>query len=256
MNLTDITPVILTYNEAPNIGRTLNQLGWASRVVVVDSYSTDNTLEILAAYPQVEVFQRRFDTHAQQWNFGLEQTCTDWILSLDADYRLSQDLIVELTSLQPKPAVNGYAIPFKYCVNGRPLSGTILPPRVALFRRTRASYIDDGHTQLLSVSGSTQSLQHPIYHDDRKSLGRWLWAQDRYATLEAQKLLTQPSGQLSLADRIRHHKIVAPFAVLVYCLLLRGGLFDGPAGWYYAWQRMLAEILLSIRLLEMELGMT
>ena len=76
MDLSTITPLILTYNEAPNIDRTLASLTWASRIVVIDSQSTDATLAILSRYPQVEVFQRPFDTHAQQWNYGLEQVTT------------------------------------------------------------------------------------------------------------------------------------------------------------------------------------
>jgi len=85
-----ITPLILTYNEAPNIDRALERLTWANRIVVIDSFSDDETLDILANYPQVEVYQRRFDTHALQWNYGLEKINTKWILSLDADYILSE----------------------------------------------------------------------------------------------------------------------------------------------------------------------
>lgn len=250
--LNQITPVILTYNEAPNIRRTLAQLNWAQRIIVVDSYSQDETLTILADFPQVEVFKRTFDTHAQQWNFGLQQVKTDWALSLDADYCLSDELIAEIKTLQPEASIDGYAISFKYCVNGQALRGTILPPRVALFRPNKAHYINDGHTQLLSVRGVTGQLKAAIYHDDRKSLNRWLWAQDRYAILEAQKLLIGSPKNMGLADRIRQYKVIAPFATLFYCLILKGGLWDGPAGWYYAWQRMLAEILLSIRLTELE----
>ena len=72
--LEQITPVLLTYNEEENIGRTLGQLGWASDVVVVDSYSTDNTVEIARSRIQVRLFQRTFDTHAQQWNFAVQNS--------------------------------------------------------------------------------------------------------------------------------------------------------------------------------------
>lgn len=246
--LNQITPVILTYNEEANIERTLHQLSWAKRIVVIDSFSTDATLEILSHYPQVDVFKRVFDTHASQWNYGLQQVTTDWILSLDADYCLSEALINEIREL--KPSAEAYSIRFKYCVNGKPLRGAILPPRIALFHRHYSSYIDDGHTQLLKVRGKIESLSNYIFHDDRKSLKRWLWAQDRYAVLEVEKLIRSNPQTLGLADRIRSHKIVAPFLVLLYCLFVRGVIFDGPAGWYYAWERMLAEILLSLHLIE------
>lgn len=250
--LDGITPVLLTLNEAPNIERALQQLSWANRIVVIDSFSTDETLEILKAYPQVEVFQRSFDTHAMQWNYGLAQVNTEWVLSLDADYELTDELITEMANLFPETTVNGYEIGFQYCVFGKPLKKTILPPRITLFRHCSAVYIDDGHTQLLQVQGEVKPLTGTIRHDDRKSLNRWLWAQDRYAVLEAKKLQATPFPKLGWSDRIRSYKVIAPFVVFFYCLFVRGNVLEGKAGWYYAFQRLLAEIILSIRLLEPE----
>jgi len=249
-----ITPVILTFNEAVNIERTLSHLSWAKQIVVVDSHSTDETLDILRSYPQVQVFQRQFDTHAHQWNYGLQQVRTEWILSLDADYELTDALVQELSTLSPHTSIHGYSAHFQYCVFGQPLRGAILPPRIVLFRKDKAMYIDDGHTQLLQVQGNTDMLSGSICHDDRKPLGRWLWAQDRYAILEAQKLRTTPLEQLGWNDRIRRYQIIAPLLVLFYCLILRRGILDGRAGWYYAFQRMLAETLLSIHLLSYRQG--
>ncbi len=249
--LKEITPVILVYNEAANIQRTLQPLQWASRIIVVDSrYSTDGTLDILKQYPNVEVFQRSFDTHARQWNYGLEQVQTAWTLSLDADYVLSPKLIQELDAIPIDSPHNGYFAPFKYCVFGKALRGTILPPRQVLSRTGNAIYVDDGHTQRLQVEGSSGYLNSSIYHDDRKPLSRWLWAQDRYMVLEVKKLRETPNSEMSWGDRIRKTKILAPFIILLYCLILKGGILDGWHGWYYAFQRMLAEMLLSLRLLE------
>ena len=70
--LDNITPVLLTFNEEPNIARTLAHLAWAKDIVVVDSGSTDGTLPTLANFPNVRVFDRRFDSHANQWRFATE----------------------------------------------------------------------------------------------------------------------------------------------------------------------------------------
>ena len=104
----NITPLIIAYNEEPNIARTLDRLVWASRIVVIDSGSTDKTVEIVRSYRQAEVFHRDFDDFASQWNFGNEQVNSDWVLSLDADYELSGDLIVELRGLNSNAAADGY----------------------------------------------------------------------------------------------------------------------------------------------------
>jgi glycosyltransferase involved in cell wall biosynthesis len=246
-----ITPLILTYNEAPNIDRTLQQLAWATEIVVIDSYSSDETLEILKVYPQIKLFQRKFDTHTNQWNYGLEQIKSQWVLSLDSDYVMTDRLIKTFRSLADSD-INGYFIPFKYCVFGKPLKGTILPPRLALFRTDSATYIDDGHTQLLELKGRSSQLDAYINHDDRKPLSRWLWAQDRYMVIEAKKLLETADRDLSWGDRIRKRKVLAPFIILIYCLIIKGGIFDGWQGWYYAFQRTLAELLLSIHIIEAE----
>ena len=87
--LSQITPVILTYNESANIGRTLACLSWATRVIVLDSGSSDDTETTARTFGNVEWQQRPFDTHAAQCNFVLEQSGLNsaWVLFLDADYQ-------------------------------------------------------------------------------------------------------------------------------------------------------------------------
>jgi glycosyltransferase involved in cell wall biosynthesis len=250
--LEEVTPLILTFNEAPNIDRTLQRLTWAKTIVVIDSYSTDETLKILQSHPQVQIFQRKFDTFAAQCNYGLEQIKSEWVLSLDADYILSNELIDEIKALREEAQVNSYFVRFKYCVFGKPLRGTLYPPRKVLYRKDQAVYKEDGHAHRVYVNGETGVLSSYIYHDDRKSLDTWLKAQSKYMIVESKKLLETPASELSFGDRIRRQKILAPFIVLLYCLVLKGGILDGWGGWYYAFQRMLAEILLSIRLIEIE----
>src|ERR1051325_5963665 len=128
--LDQITPLVLTYNEAANIGRTLEQLRWAKDIVVVDSFSNDQTLEIAANFPQVRVYQREFDTHEHQWNFGLSETgiSSEWVLALDADYVLTEEFSAALRTLHAQPDVNGYRARFIYCINGKRLKSGVYPP--------------------------------------------------------------------------------------------------------------------------------
>jgi glycosyltransferase involved in cell wall biosynthesis len=99
----EITPMIITYNEEANIARTLDRLIWAHRILVIDSGSTDGTLDIIRSYPQAEVIHRPFEDFASQCNFGITQVITTWVLSLDADYELSDELVAKLNSLRPDP---------------------------------------------------------------------------------------------------------------------------------------------------------
>ncbi len=253
--LQHITPLILTYNEAPNIGRTLEQLRWAHDIVVVDSFSSDDTLAIISSFPQARVYRREFDSHENQWNFGLKQTGIDseWVLGLDADYILTAEFVDELRALQPESKIQGYRVAFSYCINGRPLRSGIYPPVTALYRRKAADYTQDGHTHKLVLDGRVENFRSRILHDDRKPLSRWLEAQSRYTRLEALKLQNTSNAELGWTDRIRRWRIVAPPAMLFYCLVIRLGILDGWPGFYYAFQRALAELMLSLYLLENDL---
>src|SRR5262245_55287775 len=119
--LDQITPIILTYNEAPNIRRTLNALRWARDVIVLDSFSDDATIDLLAEFPQVRVYQRRFDNLANQCNYFLREIkiFSDWVLALDADYVLTHEIVEEMGRLNPANGVNGFRANFVYCVHGK-----------------------------------------------------------------------------------------------------------------------------------------
>ncbi|MBT5416121.1 MAG: glycosyltransferase family 2 protein, partial [Rhodospirillaceae bacterium] len=156
--LDQITPVVLTFNEAPNIGRVLERLAWAKDVVVVDSLSTDDTLDIVGRFPNVRVFERVFDSHSDQWRFAIQDTGieTDWVMRLDADYILPPETVDEIAALAPDEATAGYLSRFVYCVHGRRLRATLYPPRPRLFRRSRARIYQDGHTDEVALDGAVR----------------------------------------------------------------------------------------------------
>jgi glycosyltransferase involved in cell wall biosynthesis len=249
---TPITALILTYNEEANIARTLSRLDWVSDIVVLDSCSSDRTREIAASHPNVRVVQHPFVTLAEQWNYGLEQTDigTDWVLALDADYVLTDELVAELKQFSPDPGADGYRATFVYCVNGRPLRAGVYPPVVVLFKKSLTRVEQDGHCQRARVKGTVRELAGRMQHDDRKSLARWLTSQAGYMKLEADKLETIPPDALATIDRLRRMIVVAPPVVFLYCLIVRRGVLDGWAGWLYAFQRATAEMILSLTLIE------
>lgn len=239
--LDDITPVILTYNEAPNIGRTLQALTWAKHIIVVDSFSDDETKTICQQFDNVTFVQRKFDEHASQWNAAIEQPIySEWVLALDADYVVSQPLKQEIAALNPAPDTHGYWIDFVYKINGKALRGSLYPAHICLFRSQSGHYQQDGHTQRLSLNGKTEKLTNPIYHDDRKPDTRWHQSQRRYAKQEAIKLRNTPFKHLSITDKLRHLGL-GPIAVLPFTLFMKGLILDGRAGFQYAKQRLSAE---------------
>jgi len=250
--LDQITPVILTLDEGPNIGRCLERLSWARDIVVVDSGSTDETEALCKAHPQVRLFKRAFDRHANQWNYAIGETGigTPWILSLDADYMLTDAVVAELAALQPPPQIDGYWLSFRYAVMGRVLRSGIYPPVLALFRAGRGRYEQDGHTQRMAVDGSSGRIAARAVHDDQKSFARWLRSQANYARLEAEKLDAPSVGAKAW---LRTRTPLSPLVMALYCLVWRGGMLEGPAGWFYALQRTTAEAMITAALLDRRL---
>jgi glycosyltransferase involved in cell wall biosynthesis len=254
--LHQITPVVLTYNEAPNIGRNLERLAWARDVVVVDSGSDDDTAAIVARFANARMVRRPFDSHARQWTFAIQETgiATPWVLRLDADYIVSPATIDEISHLTPSDDIGGFRAAFDYCIDGRRLRGSLYPALPVLFRRDRVTFVQDGHTERAEISGAVGMLGGRIEHDDRKGLDRWLASQFRYQSREVDKLLTTPWAQLSWGDRIRRTRILAPPLVFLYCLFGKGLILDGRPGWFYAAQRATADMILSMLLLQRDLA--
>jgi glycosyltransferase involved in cell wall biosynthesis len=247
-----ITPVLLTYNEIENIARTLSHLAWARDVVIVDSGSTDGTLEILARTPRVRVFNRRFDSHANQWRFAMDNTeiTTEWVLRLDADYQLSDALITEIARLVPDPLVVAYNVDFTYAIFSERLNASLYPPKPILLRRGCFSIYDKGHTEAWEINGGVSRLEGRIIHDDWKSTKQWVEGQARYMQLEADSMLSWKTG---LIRWLRLHPPLMPIATFMYCLFGKGLLLNGRAGIFYTLQRTVAESVLSLLVLERKL---
>jgi glycosyltransferase involved in cell wall biosynthesis len=250
--LDQITPVLLTHNEEQNIGRTLSRLGWAEDIVLVDSGSTDGTLAIVAEFPNVRVFKRCFDTHAKQWRYAVEETqiATHWILRLDADYQVSDALVAELARLDPNAAVSAYRIGFDYAIFSHKLLSSLYPPNTILLRRDCFSVWDKWHTEAWEVKGPIATLSARVVHDDWKSTGQWLVSQARYMQCEFDWLRERRAG---LVRWLRVRPPLMPIAVFLYCLFGKGLIINGRAGLFYALQRMVAEAVLSLMVLEARL---
>jgi glycosyltransferase involved in cell wall biosynthesis len=250
--LDHITPVLLTHNEEQNIGRTLSELRWAKDIVVVDSGSTDGTLTILAGYPNVRVFHRPFDTHAKQWRYAVEETqiATDWILRLDADYQVSDALASEFAQLDPDAPVSAYRIRFDYAIFSEKLFSSLYPANTILLRKNKFRVWDKGHTEAWDVNGSIATLSGRVLHDDWKPTGQWVIGQTRYMQSELEWLRV---GRGGLVRWLRLRPPLMPIVAFIYCLFGKGLIVSGRAGIFYALQRMVAEAILSLMVLEAKL---
>jgi glycosyltransferase involved in cell wall biosynthesis len=246
-----LSALVITFNEEANIYRTLDSIRWIDDVLVLDSGSTDRTVDIVNKFPNTRIIYRKFDSFANQCNFGLSCLDSEWVLSLDSDYVLSPDLTEEIRYLIfrggfQKANHRAYSIRFQYWINGKPIRSGILPARTCLYLKEYAKYRDEGHGHKVSILGSSGQLKNKIFHDDRKPLSVWIMTQKKYQALEAMMLRGTDSSSLPIQDIIRKHTFLAPFAALFMCLFIRGGILDGKEGLIYALQRFVAESLLYL----------
>jgi|688.fasta_scaffold266693_2 glycosyltransferase involved in cell wall biosynthesis len=258
----DLTAMIITYNEELNISRTLASICWVPHIVVIDSGSTDETLDIIGRNGSIDVIHRQFDTFAGQCNFGLENITTKWVISMDADYKISKELATEIRSVltndvsltSSEEEVRGYRVGFRYCINGKPIRSGLLPERTVLYQKEYARYFNEGHGHRVRIQGRVDILKHKIFHDDRKSLSIWIENQKKYQKKEAEMLKLTSSTKLPVQDLVRKYTCLSPFLVFVISYIIRGGIFDGQEGIIYAFQRLLTETLLYLSVNERDFG--
>jgi hypothetical protein len=244
-----VTPVILTFNEESNIGRLLRSLQWARDVVIVDSGSDDGTERIARQFANVRWFVRRFDTHGAQWEYAIRRTgvATRYVLALDADYEVPASFAAEVGAGFAPGRFAGAVAAFEYRIHGRPLLGSVYPPKLVVFNPAKVQVSQPGHSQKFRIEGPIYRFHARLIHDDRKPLKRFLESQLKYASLEAIRLRTGASNHWR--DRLRRLGVMPPLAALA-TYLKAGGPLGGSAALRYVYERTLCECVLALQLLD------
>ncbi len=234
-----ISATIITFNEERNIARAIDSLSCCDEVVVVDSGSTDQTLEIAVRHG-ARVIEEPWRGYAAQKNFAAYRAAHDWILSLDADEQVTPELAAEILALKKKgPAADGYSFPRLAQYLGRWIrhSGWYPDRKIRLYNRVRAEWVGDYVHESVSVKGSVGELHADLLHFTCDSLSQHLRTLDRYTTLAAREV-TARKTQVSLL-----HLTLDPAWTFFRSYLLQRGFLDGPQGLAIAWMAALYTFL-------------
>jgi len=227
MAAVEISAVIIAYNEELRLEGALKSLaGLASEIIVVDSHSTDDTVRLARRYTD-RVFERAWTNFADQKNFGNDKAVHPWILSLDADERVSPELRQELLELRKsEPDCDAFSVPRLVFYLGRWVrhSGWYPDRKVRLFRKSRALWEGEFVHEKLVFQGPLRKLNGPIHHFTYRNIADHLARINRFSDLGAQKLYA--SGRKSRC----YHLLCLPFLRFLRAYLWRGGILDGFAG--------------------------
>jgi glycosyltransferase involved in cell wall biosynthesis len=252
----EISAYVLTYNEAPNIARCLEAITWIPKVIVVDSISDDGTQQIASSFPNVKVIERPFDNLCSQHSFATSLVSqSKWVLRLDADWIVSPELKQEILNFDGDSAKAALRVPFRLAIYGQPVSISLYPPIFCLFRPNLAHYIQEGHTERLIPEGEIINAKGFVTHDDRKSVDRYINSQIRYSQPESQRILNSRFSftnlsQRSILDVCRKVPGLSPLIMMVYLGIVRLGFFRGAVARHYIIQRVLGELVISLRIID------
>jgi len=245
-----ITATVITFNEEHNIAAALESLAWADEIIVVDSESTDHTVEIARRFTD-RLLVRPWPGYSAQKNFAAEQASNDWIFSLDADERVSPELTTSILELEkgaaPKQA--GFEMPRRTFYLGRWIkySGWWPDHKVRLYDRRRARWRGDFVHESLEVNGRVNRLNGDILHYTVRDAAEHHLRMDRYTTLAAEELCSR-GKRASLGSLL-----VSPVVVFLRSYLFKLGFLDGIPGLAIARFAAHYEFLKNLKLWEMRM---
>jgi glycosyltransferase involved in cell wall biosynthesis len=229
-----LSVAIVTHNEEANLARTLASVTWADQIVVVDSHSTDRTVEIARSF-NTTVIERAWPGFAEQKNFALAQCTGDWLLSLDADEELTSELQQEIQSLlTTPPAAKGFYLKRRNLFLGRWIKrGGFYPDaKLRLFRRSAEatpSFTVRPVHEVIHFTGSTATLHGDLIHHAYPKLSDYIEHMDRYSSLGADVLVAKGRTSRSLLTFITTTALI-PALTFVKNYLFRFGFSDGREG--------------------------
>lgn len=222
---------MITKNEEANLPRALESVRWADEVVIVDSGSTDATLEI-ARKAGAKVFEEPWKGYSGQKNSAIAHATGEWILSLDADEEVSPELAEEIGRLlADEPACCAYRIPRRNHFLGKALGhGGYWPdPKPRLFRAGAARFEERPVHETLKADGPAGRLKAPLLHYCYPTLDEYIEHMNRYSS-EGARLLAQSGRASKSLPAFLWNAILNPAATFVYNYIFRLGFLDGREG--------------------------
>ncbi len=266
-----MTVLILTYNEAQNISTALDSVvPHFEQIIIVDSFSSDQTVEICKRYPSVMVYQNAFQDWAQQRNWMLAncEIKHDTVFFLDADEYVTKEFTAELRDIiRSNVDFSSAFVKPKFIFLNKPLNHAYGHPKIRrIFKSKGLTFFCEGARERAVSDGPVVEIKAPLMHHDRKPIADWVSKHNRNAVREATFFLSgsppSVSGRLPFSLKVRSFireriwnrmpLLIRPFFYFIYRYVFKLGLLDGRAGLIYCylhafWYQSLIDIMIIER---------
>ena len=258
-----VSVMIFTLDEEANLPACLDSLAWCEDVVVVDSFSTDRTAEICRERG-VSFHQHAFEGFGRQRMWALDNVDTrhQWVLVLDADERVPETMVEELSKVLPSapPEVAAFRVRRRFHMWRRWLRHSSLYPTwvVRLVRKGRVAYENRGHAETQVIDGETRALEAELIDENLKGLDAWFSRQSTYARRDAEEELAQTAGRLSdlwrrdpLSRRAALKRLARRLPArgptyFLYSYILRLGFLEGRDGFTFCLMRAMYQTMVQM----------
>ncbi|MGB9911240.1 MAG: glycosyltransferase family 2 protein [Microgenomates group bacterium] len=246
MQKSDLTAVILTKNEEKNLGECLDNLSWVKEIIVVDDFSTDETVKIAKKF-SARVYQRRLDNFSSQRNWALNKVKTKWVLMIDADERVTPEFRKEVEKVIKEDKYDGFRFPRKNIIFGKWIKHTGWYPdwQLHLFKTKKGKYQGKVHEQLI-LEGKVGEINVPLVHYNYHSISQYLQKLDRYTTLTAE-ILREKNYKFEYQDLI-----IKPAEEFFRRFFVEKGWKDGIHGLALCLLQAFSELVVYLKIWEKE----
>ena len=266
-----VSVLILTHNEELNIGRCLDSVSWCDDIVVLDSYSTDQTEAVVQTYG-ARFYRRVFDDYAGQRNYGLKEIDyqNEWLLMLDADETASVQLSEEIANAvrECDDSIGMMRMRRKDYFLGRWIKrSSSYPLWFGRLMRPQCVWVEREINEEYHTDAQVKYLQHHIHHNPfNKGFSAWLEKHNRYSSMEAELKFKQGKTEINWSSFIDRDPLVRrkslkslvyalpgrPLIVFIGLYLLKGGILEGVSGFIYCSLKMFYEFMISCKLRELQ----
>ncbi|MEP6805187.1 MAG: glycosyltransferase family 2 protein [Flavobacterium sp.] len=223
-----ISGLVITFNEENHIEELINNLNFVDELIILDSFSTDKTVEIIKSYSHVTLIQNKFEDYTKQRNLALSYANHNWILFLDADERIPDALRDEIIKTVNSPVTkNAYYFVRKFMYKNKPLhfSGWQTDKNFRLFKKDKASYISTRLVhETLHVQGHVGILKHKLIHYSFSDYTIYKNKMISYGKLRAKELFLQQKKTNLIQLYLK------PVYKFLYDYVIRLGILDGKKG--------------------------